>query len=255
MMRIVALNIRAGGGQRVAALLRYLDQHDPYTVVLSEWRHGPHGIQIESWAQTRGMHHASLTDGRTANGLFVASRTPFQTESSTPSCKGAGALMQAHFDGLSLLACYFPSLVVKEPFFARCAEIAAENADKPFLMLGDLNTGNQSTDREARGVRYTCAAAFDELSTQHGLHDLWRHSNGSEARQWTWLSHRQNGFRIDHAFGNAAFLRWANPSCRYDHTCRGPITDHSAIIVECSGNTPPVAGGSGLDPHPSSGTI
>jgi hypothetical protein len=31
------------------------------------------------------------------------------------------------------------------------------------------------------------------------------------------LAHRQSGFRIDHAFGNTAFVQWADPACRYDH--------------------------------------
>jgi exonuclease III len=234
MTRIVALNIRAGGGERVAALLRYLEQHNPHTVVLSEWRKGRYGVQIERWAQAREMHHAALTDGGTANGVFVASRAPFQTESSTPADQGAGALMLAHFEGFTLLACYFPALLAKEPFFARCAEIAAENAERPFLMLGDLNTGNQIIDRAAQGVPYTCAADFDELSARHGLHDLWRRSNGPKAQEWTWLSHRWNGFRIDHAFGNAAFVQWADPTCWYDHIPRGSLTDHSGIIVQWS---------------------
>jgi hypothetical protein len=36
MRRIITLNIRAGGGKQVGALLTYLDQHDPHTVVLTD---------------------------------------------------------------------------------------------------------------------------------------------------------------------------------------------------------------------------
>ncbi len=46
MMRIVVLNIRAGGGQRIDNLLGYLDEQDPHTVLLTEWRQGPAGTRI-----------------------------------------------------------------------------------------------------------------------------------------------------------------------------------------------------------------
>ena len=64
------------------------------------------------------------------------------------------------------------------------------------------------------------------------MHDLWRRSNGPNAQEWTWLSHRHNGFRFDHAFANAAFVDWADTRCQYDHTpppARG--TDHSALAI------------------------
>jgi hypothetical protein len=39
-------------------------------------------------------------------------------------------------------------LWAKEPFFKRCLEVSAEDGATPFLLLGDLNTGNQITDKE-----------------------------------------------------------------------------------------------------------
>jgi hypothetical protein len=38
MRCIVALNIRSGGGARVARLCSYLDSLNPDTVLLAEWR-------------------------------------------------------------------------------------------------------------------------------------------------------------------------------------------------------------------------
>jgi exonuclease III len=107
--------------------------------------------------------------------------------------------------------------------------------DAPKNRDDDLSTGAQHVDRSASGTCFSLAERFDELSSKSGLVDLWRRSNGSDTREWTWISNGRNGFRIDHAFGNEAFIRLAEPSCFYDHRVRKEnITDHSALIVDCS---------------------
>ena len=235
-MLFLGLNIRSGGGSRIDALVRYLDQHDPTVVVLTEWRANRASHMLAAWAEAKGKRYATYSDGRTANGVFVASTLPFLAESRRPAEPGAGVLVQVQFDKFILLACYFPQAEAKAPFFFRCAEIATEYAATPFVLLGDLNTGNQLADKDCTGAPYHCANRFDDLATDYGLHDLWRRSNGDNAREWTWVSHRGNRFRIDHAFGNEEFVHWADPACDYDHTPRqARTTDHSAILVRTSG--------------------
>jgi exonuclease III len=98
-------------------------------------------------------------------------------------------------------------------------------------LLGDLNTGRNDVDREG-GTPFACVEQFDALQTRAGLVDLWRAQHGDTARDWTWRSPK-NGFRIDHAFGNAAFReRFQGIRCRYDHEPREmKITDHSALVL------------------------
>lgn len=229
---LISLNIRAGGGKRVAALLGYLDGHDADTVVLTEWRDTPSGRAFAAWAAARGMLHAAVTDGGTANGVFIASRDAFTASSVTPEGDCPGVLALARFADFTLLACYFPQLQAKAPFFARCAELAIAHAGRPFLLLGDLNTGNQVADRSEAAGPYACPEAFDDLVSRCLPHDLWRRTHGAEAREWSWLSHRGNGFRIDHALANTAFVEWGRPVCGYDHHPRQHgWTDHSALIV------------------------
>lgn len=232
---LLGLNIRAGGGARAAALLAYLERRRPHLVVLSEWRDNAAGGAFADWARRRRMHGVGLADGGTANGVFIAAREPFDVEPMTPGSGSAGVIAFARFAGFRLLACYFPLLAAKAAFFARCAEIAARHAAAPLLLLGDLNTGNQERDREPAGVRYACADAFDALTSGGLPHDLWRRSQGAKARQWSWLSHRGRGFRIDHALANDPFVAWADPHCRYDHRPRRDrLTDHSALLVTIS---------------------
>jgi exodeoxyribonuclease III len=235
---VIALNIRAGGTKNALDVVRYLESKKPQVVVLTEWRSNPAGDIFKRWAESRGMHHVSQTDGQTANGVFVASMVQLTAKSVTPAGGKAGVLMHVGLHGFDMLACYFPQMSAKGPFFERCAEIAAEHRGGPYLMVGDLNTGNQIRDRVARSGKYFCAPAFDELSSKASLTDLWRRTHGVDAREWSWFSNRgatRNGFRIDHAFGNEALIDWGNPECDYDHTPReNGWSDHSAITIHLS---------------------
>lgn len=231
MKRLLSLNIRAGGGRRVAAICDYLDGIAPDLMVLTEWRAGLAGATLQKWAEARGLHHATLNDGGTANGVMVAARDRFTVASVTPRTGATGAIALARFANFSVLACYFPSMKEKAPFFDAVITSALRHKRRKFLLLGDLNTGNQHADREPAGVRYNCADQFDAFTNDHRLIDLWRHSQG-EAREWSWLSHRQNGFRLDHAFANRTFVKHHAPHCVYDHTPRlTGISDHSAVMV------------------------
>jgi exonuclease III len=228
---MIALNVRNGGGSRVAAICQFLEGHQPDVIVLTEWRDNPSGHDFIAWMESKEFYHAALNDGRTPNGICVAARPPFESISMTPA-DSAGALMLVRFQDWTLLASYFPQRKAKGRFFSACKEIAAAHPETPFLILGDLNTGNQLADKSPNGAPYLCAEGFDALRSEAGLVDLWRRSNGPDACEWTWLSNQNNGFRIDHAFGNEPFVRLLQPACIYDHLPRAEKTsDHSAIIV------------------------
>jgi exonuclease III len=81
-------------------------------------------------------------------------------------------------------------------------------------------------DYLAEGTPFHCGDLFERLSER--FVDLWRKHNGSTAREFSWQSKSGNGFRIDHGFG----LNIESRACRYDHTTRGTITDHSALIID-----------------------
>src|SRR5258708_11116954 len=99
-------------------------------------------------------------------------------------------------------------------------------------MIGDFNTGRNDLDIEGAGARFHCADLFEALSREAGLMDLWRACHG-DRQEWTWRS-PANGFRIDHAFGNEAFINhWPTFRCEIDHAPRlSGLTDHSAVVLE-----------------------
>jgi exonuclease III len=139
-------------------------------------------------------------DGARENGIAIATREGVAWRSVTPGRETAGSLILAEFGAWNLLACYFPQNAAKARYFAVCAD------------------------------------DFSNLGARSNLTDLWRRTHGPDAREWSWRT-RAKGFRIDHAFANSAFVRRYAPTCRYDHGPRErAFSDHSAIIVEATGD-------------------
>src|SRR2546425_1247787 len=78
-MRIVAWNIRAGGGLRVAAIARQLERWAPDVVALSEFRATPPSRTLADALDAAGLPHQLTTaDPRSpgVNALLVAARWP-----------------------------------------------------------------------------------------------------------------------------------------------------------------------------------
>jgi resolvase-like protein len=150
----------------------------------------------------------------------------------TPPNSPVGDLALLNLDSVTVIGCYFPQRRAKTPFFERCIEVATKTPHLPLLIIGDFNTGRNDLDIEGNGIRFDCADLFIDLCDHAGLVDLWRFRHG-ERREWTWRS-AKNGFRIDHAFGNPAFVNcFPKYRCEIDHEPRLlGLTDHSAITVD-----------------------
>jgi len=230
MRCVVALNVRSGAGTCAIRLRNYLDNLNPDTVVLTERRDNAAGLTFASWAEGRGMVHATVTDGYTANGVVLASLDHFVSESATPAGQGAGCLMLVRFRRVTLLSCYLPQLEAKAAF------LASGSANSAFRRPQH----RQSACRSKRGSwKILLLRSFRSTHINRRTADLWRLTNGAN-RERTWLSpQKKNGFRIDHAFGNQAFVAAAGPVCTYDHWPRdNRLTNHSAIVVRISGGQP-----------------
>jgi exodeoxyribonuclease-3 len=232
MPKIVSLNIQHGGGKRQPALSRWLIDTMADFLVLPEWRSGSELLARELSAAGY-VGNTLVRPGRSANGVAIFSRAAYPADRVTPEDALKGELLHLRTEQLDLVGVYFPQMDAKASFFRRCSSLADE-ATQPLLILGDLNTGSNTRDIEAGASRFRCEKEFMDISDSHGLSDLWRLQHGLAAREWTWQSSSNNGFRIDHAFANqrftAAFPQW---QCMYDHSPREQkFTDHSALIVE-----------------------
>ncbi len=234
-MKLLCLNVRSGGGTRWGRILDFVEAHCADVVIFTEWRQREAPGAAVTWATSRGMKWVEACEGATKNGVFVASTLPFEATNVTPDSETAGTLVRVTFDGWTMLAAYFPQRDAKARYFEACSDVAAAVGVEPFILMGDLNTGNQRADRTPTGEKYVCADLFDALSESHGLIDLWRRTHSADAREWSWMT-KTNGFRLDHAFGNPAFIIAFDPTCRYDHSSReAGFTDHSALLISTSG--------------------
>jgi exodeoxyribonuclease III len=231
--RIISLNLRHGGGRRIAALSDWLLGKSPSAVIATEWRNNVAGQHLRDRLTLDGFETVLAAPATLQiNTVLLAAKGIVGSQAATPLNSPVGELVSISMeDGVSILGCYFPQRMAKSPFFLRCTEMAARNSHRPFVMIGDFNTGRNDLDIEGNGTPFHCADQFASLHEQAGLIDLWRLRHG-ERRDWTWRS-AKNGFRIDHAFGNQEFLnRYPNFQCEIDHEPRlGRLTDHSALML------------------------
>ena len=78
-MRLLAWNIRQGGGSRLPRIAEALKRHDAEIVVLSEYRGGPSAPRLSEALHSLGYRHATTVlppPGR--NGVLIAARHPFR---------------------------------------------------------------------------------------------------------------------------------------------------------------------------------
>ena len=197
-MRLLAWNIRQGGGSRLPRITEALKRHDADIVVLSEYRGGTSALRLCGALHALGYRHATaLVPPPSRNGVLVAARCPFHelgaVEMGLPE---PHRMVGVNFAMFQLIGIYMPNLRAKVPYWeALIAALSAQRATRA-LAIGDFNTCRPYLD-EAGAIDPT--AHYMDAIEQIGFRDLWRHRY-PERREYSWFSTRRNGFRIDHAF-------------------------------------------------------
>jgi exonuclease III len=243
-MRIVAWNIRAGGGRRTGAIARQLALWQPDIVALSEFRGTPPSRALAAALATGGLaHQLSTTDRRrpARNALLVAARWPVRRlrlrAAPCEPCRWLAAVVAAPRP-LVLGAMHVPNRVSgrKYPFLDAVLTCARRWRRGPALLLGDTNSGRRGIDEEVAAFSAREEGWIDALATC-GWQDGFRHLQ-ADARAYTWYSpNGRNGFRIDQAFVNATLLAsiqavtytWGGAASRRR---RDFLSDHAALLVD-----------------------
>ena len=243
-MRVVAWNIRAGGGVRIPGIGRQIARWAPDVVVLSEFRATPPSCTLASLLAARGWSHQVTTaEARTpgVNALLVAARWPLRR------IRLRGAPAEPHRwlvagveapTPLVVGAMHVPNRVTgrKYPFLDAVLACARGWRGGPALLVGDTNSGRRGLDEAVPVFSAREEGWIDDLDGC-GWRDAFRHLRAEE-RMYTWYSpNGANGFRIDQAFVNAALLArlkeaayvWGGPRRR---TRRDALSDHAALIVD-----------------------
>lgn len=246
MIRVVAWNIRAGGGCRVARIARQLARWAPDVVVLSEYRATPPSERLGGWLAQHGLLHQVTTADRRMpgrNALLVAARWPLRRLLLGTAPRDPSRWLVALVDSpvpLVLGAMHVPNRVTgrKYPFLDAVLACAQRWRRGRALLVGDTNSGRRTIDEEAPTFNAREEGWIDDLAAC-GWCDAFRHLR-AEARVYTWYSPSgRNGFRIDQAFVNAALLAqlkdaaylWGGASRR---SRRDALSDHAALLVDLS---------------------
>ena len=242
-MRIVAWNIRAGGGERADAIVRQLARWAPDVVALSEFRGTPASCALAATLARRGFRHQLTTTLPTlpaTNALLVAARWPLRRLRLRAGPSEPGRWLVTAVDAplpLIVGAMHVPNRVSgrKYPFLDAVLACARRWRHGPALMIGDTNSGRRGIDEESPAFSAREEGWIDLLAGC-GWTDAFRHLH-ADTRAYTWYSpNGRNGFRIDQAFVNAALLAhlkdaayvWAGAPRRR----RDALSDHAALIVD-----------------------
>jgi exonuclease III len=148
-MRLLAWNIRQGGGSRLPRIAEAMKRHDADIIVHSEYRGGPSASRLCAALQALGYRYATtLVPSASCNGVLIAARHPF---------RGHGAIdmrlpepyrmISVDFATLRLIGIYMPNLRAKIPYWeALIATLSSQSANRA-LAIGDSAGGREIRTR------------------------------------------------------------------------------------------------------------
>lgn len=229
-MRLLAWNIRQGGGSRLARIADALVRHDADILVLSEYRGGDSGLRLLGVLDALGYRYATAqTPPPGRSGVLIAARCAFREfDTIGPPLPEPYRMIAVEFASFRLFGVYMPNLLAKVPYWEALLAALPEETGGHALAVGDFNTCRPYLD-EAGAIDRT-AHYMDKLAGI-GFCDLWRRRYPTQ-REYSWFSTRGNGFRIDHAFLSETLAQSAGP-IRYAHEERiAGISDHSPLILD-----------------------
>jgi exodeoxyribonuclease-3 len=228
-MRLLAWNIRQGGGSRLPRIADALARHEADILVLSEYRGGEAAGRLRAALALLGYQYATAVappPGRT--GVLIAARGAFRDDGAVSvGLPEPYRMVSADFPDFRLVGVYMPNLLAKVPYWEKLIATLSKTGGQT-LAIGHFNTCRPYLD-EAGAIDRT--AHYMDKMAEIGFCDLWRHRN-PELREYSWFSTRGNGFRIDHAFLSDT-LAARTGTIGYSHAERlAGISDHSPLILE-----------------------
>lgn len=230
-MRIATWNIRAGGGKRIELIAQTIIEASPDILVLTEYRHTPGRRLLDLISNQSYQIIAGEPDGA-QNCTCVLSRFPLKSLHTKHSPVSLHRWVAFHIPepGLNILGVHVPnqSKVWNKREFWDCIEsFSNEYVTKRSVIIGDLNT---ALDEDCEGDPIREAVYFNRLLAA-GWIDVWRKCN-PDVREFSWYSHRQNGFRLDHCLVSPP-LSDSVTEASYRHDVRTQrLSDHSMLTVD-----------------------
>ena len=245
--RIVSWNIRAGGGKRTEGILAQLRKWNPDIIGLCEFRGTPPSQWLAAELASAGYVYQLSTVNKAApakNALLLASRFALQplTTPKMPKIRERWLLANVEMPQLVTLglmhAPNYTAPTLKYPFLEAVLRLINAWDFGPGVIMGDTNCGKQDIDEEKRSPsifrrEHDWVVGIEQL----GWIDAYRHKHGNR-RNYTWYSHRNNGFRLDQIYCSPHFasafksVRHAWGKSDSQPGRRDALSDHAAIITD-----------------------
>jgi exonuclease III len=229
-VRLLAWNIRQGGGTRLVGIMAAIMRHDADVLILSEYRGGESAERLCMALKASGYRYVTkLVPPPQRTGVLIASRRRFVERGPVcPHVSEPWRLVDVDLGVLRLTGVYMPNLKAKLPYWQTLVSAFAARSAGDALAIGDFNTCRAYVDEP--GAIDVMAHFMDSMDAI-GFCDLWRHRY-PDGREFTWYSHRGNGFRIDHAFLSPSLAARAGV-IRYSHEERlAGLSDHSVLLLD-----------------------
>lgn len=246
-IRIISWNIRAGGGKRAQGILQQLLDWKADIIGLCEFRATPASQWLAQQLHEAGFCHQLETtsaDATARNALLLVSRTPIQltTLATMPDNPERWLLARVEaLSGLTLGMMHIPnytSPTLKYPYMASVIDTMQNWSDGPGLMMGDTNCGKRGIDEERPSTTVFRREHDWIVDIENSdWEDSFRHLHG-DRREYSWYSHRNNGFRLDYAFCSPTLV----PAIKKVQHCWGhdpsnperreALSDHAALILD-----------------------
>ena len=126
----------------------------------------------------------------------------------------------------------------KYPFMSAVYRLARTWQGAPGLFIGDTNCGKRGIDEEQpSSTVFRREHDWVEKLERQAWVDAFRHLEG-DRREYSWYSHRNNGFRLDQAYCSPRLIA-AVSSQRYvwgsdpeQPNRRDALSDHAAILLD-----------------------
>jgi exodeoxyribonuclease-3 len=161
--------------------------------------------------------------------VALASRRPIDAVREPLAGRDGHRVLEVELDSLTLGAVYFPRGSATLAFWRdRFLALARTRIARPYCFFGDWNTGRHYVDEA--GATFSATREFEAL-TEAGWTDAWRvlHPDG---QQYTWVSNRGTGFRVDHALLSPSLAPRLRSAVISEAERVPRITDHAALVVD-----------------------
>lgn len=229
-------NIRHGGTKKkLNDIIQSFIYHNADINIITEFRDNESGKQLINTLKENGWTFQTTSNPpKNKNGILIASKVPFTLPTSyhynLPESKHRWVEVYVEPFDLSIVGVHIPSISDKwgkRNHWEAIVQCAKDKLNKKSVIIGDFNTG---LPEDTEGIPFRLTKYMEELLNM-GWVDSWRVFN-TNVNDFTWYSHRNNGFRLDYAFISPPLKENILVSYHSHRERMNQYSDHSVVICE-----------------------